>query len=66
MESLGYFELKVPSTGIPVIGEKIKMSSGIIFFKVGSNEFRDGDLIELGKAPDGKLPTPINLPWNQN
>ena len=64
MESLGLFTLVVPSTGIEVTGEKIRGPHGI-YFQVGSNTFREGELEEVGIAPKGKLPTPINLPWNQ-
>lgn len=36
MESLGYFELEVPSTGARVIGEKIHAEGGT-FYKFGGN-----------------------------
>jgi|2_EtaG_2_1085320.scaffolds.fasta_scaffold00571_16 hypothetical protein len=62
MKSLGYFRLEVPKTGARITAEKIQGPNGIIF-QHGSIIFKENELREIGKAPDGIIPPPSTAPW---
>ncbi len=64
MKSLGFFKLKVPTTGFEIIGEKFSVHNRILF-NVRGYLYEDGKLEVVGRVTDGSIPSPPSVPWNQ-
>lgn len=65
MTSLGYYKMRIPSTGAEVVGEKFSIYDRIVFVVKG-HYFAEGKLEVVEKVEDkGILPACADVPWNR-